>query len=409
MSDSKSLTVGSFTPPPAALRTTERMRRMLRLSEQDFCTGRYRTLLYRFLTETVPVVSSCIWTWGRLTAAPGTFEVGESRSKREGERAQERLNALLERVYTPLPGEQAGGADFATDVATGLFRDGLFGGFVTVSRDGSRVDRFIPIDSAGVTLDVDRGKRRFQYETDHGSVNLDRPDFYYIPLTGGVNAPLGRSVLGSVPFVSYIEQQLVDDMRRTSHNAGFHRLHVKITPPDRLSGESDDAYIDRINGYFDKTVSMIRSCDVDDNPVTWDNVEIQHIGPDSNRSVTNSWFFNHRAMVEEICAGTNLSPFLLGYSYGATTTWSAFKFDMVMRQVRTVQAEIARLFEWLARIDLALAGIEAKPVFRFDNSLTYRENQEVENVSTKIADLVKLYEAGLIDKQTARDRAGCLL
>ena len=48
------------------------------------------------------------------------------------------------------------------------------------------------------------------------------------------------------------------------------------------------------------TVSMIKTCEVDENPVTWDNVEIATIGPENVRTVTNSWFLNHRAMIEEI-------------------------------------------------------------------------------------------------------------
>ena len=213
---------------------------------------------------------------------------------------------------------------------------------------------------------------------------------------------MGRSILHAVPFVAYIEQQLVDDMRRSSHNSGFHRLHVKITPPERQSGESDRNYVDRINKYFDDTVGMIRSCDVDDNPVTWDNIAIEHIGPSNTRAVVNSWFMHHRAMIEEICAGTNLAPFLMGYSYGATNTWSAFKFDLVMRQVKTVQATIATFMEWLGRIDLALGGFEPGCRFVFDNTFTYQADEQARIENQRVENTLKLFESGLISKDEAR-------
>jgi hypothetical protein len=224
-----------------------------------------------------------------------------------------------------------------------------------------------------------------------------------------VAEPLGRSIFRSIPFVAYIEQQLVDDMRRSSHNSGYHRLHVQITPPERLGGEGEKAYIERINRYFDDTVSMIKSCDVDENPVTWNNVAIQTIGPNAAKSVTNSWFFNHRAMIEEVCAGTNLAPFLLGYSYGATTTWSSFKFDMVMRQVQSVQTEVAQLLEWIGNIDLALAGYDVKCRFRFDNAFAHQANEIASVQSAKIDSILKLYSAGLINSETARIKAAELL
>lgn len=198
-------------------------------------------------------------------------------------------------------------------------------------------------------------------------------------------------------------------MRRTSHNSGYHRLHVKVTPPDRMGGESDEAFVDRINSYFDATVSMIKSCDVDDNPVTWDNVAIEHIGPNNVRTVTNSWFMNHRGMVEEICAGTNLAPFLLGYSYGATSTWSSFKFDLVMRQVKSVQMEVAAFLEWIGNIELALTGFDCRCRFKFDNSFAYQAMERAQVESTRVDSLLKLYGEGLIDKQTAQQKAGELL
>ncbi|HWR81783.1 MAG TPA: hypothetical protein VN285_00620 [Candidatus Deferrimicrobium sp.] len=136
---------------------------------------------------------------------------------------------------------------------------------------------------------------------------------------------------------------------------------------------------------------------------------IDHIGPDSTRAVTNSWFFNHRAMIEDICAGTNLSPFLLGYSYGATTTWSAFKFDMVMRQVKPVQAEVANFLEWIGNIDLALAGIDARCRFVFDNTFAYQAAEKAAIETGRIENILKLYNAGLLDEKAAREKAAELI
>jgi len=397
------------SPNKRQFQTAERIHSMLKLSSGDIQSGRYRALLYRFLTDNIPAVNACIWTWVRLAAASGQFRVMGLVDKNLQEKATQRLEQLTQHMSVNATGNPIGMITFLADLFNSLFRDGLFGGFLTVKKDGSGVDKFIPIDTSKLTWEDGEGKPRLVLNHEKGSLRLDRSDFYYIPLSGGVSEPLGRSVLKAIPFVSYIEQQLVDDMRRSSHNSGYHRLHVKITPPERIAGESDSAYIERINGYFDSTVSMIKSLDVEENPVTWDNVEIEHIGPDTTRSVTNSWFFNHRAMIEEICAGTNLSPFLLGYSYGATTTWSAFKFDMVMRQVKSVQAEVAHFLEWIGNIDLALAGLEAKCRFMFDNTFVYQAADKAAIQSSRVDNVLKLYQAGLIDETTARDKAGELI
>ncbi|MDD5425943.1 MAG: hypothetical protein PHN52_05625 [candidate division Zixibacteria bacterium] len=381
----------------------DKIENILKWTTGDYKSGRFRIMLYRFLTDHIPLINSCIWTWVRLASAPGSYKISGTTDKIVEEKARRVLEKLYDRLYSNTLGNRTGTVSLLPMLFSGLFRDGLFGGFLTVNRDFSGVDRFLPIDSVDLGYEsegirpglyLDRGIRRW---------SLDRPDFYYLSLSNDPGEPLGRSILKSVPFISYIEQQLVNDMQKTSHNSGYHRLHVKITPPERMAGESDNAYTERINGYFDATVRMIKTCDIDDNPVTWDNVAIEYIGPDRSRDISNSWFMNHRAMIEDICAGTNLAPYLLGYSFGATTTWSNFKFDVVMRQVRSVQAEVARFMEWVGNIELALTNFEATCRFVFDNSFAYQAMENVNVQSARVNNILKLFEAGLVEKKAAEE------
>jgi hypothetical protein len=397
------------SPDPQPYQTVDKINRVLTCSGADVLSGRYRIALYRFLTDNVPVVSACVATWSRLSAAPGEYEIESPREASAAKRARARLSDLSRRLYHCPGGNSGSLVPFLTDLFTSLYRDGVFGGFLTVRKDGSGVDRFIPLDARNLVIKCKKNHRALVLEADGDTFPLDRDDFYYLPIDSDISRPLGRSILHAIPFVAYIEQQLVDDMRRSSHNSGYHRLHVKVTPPDRIAGESDDAYIERINSYFDSTVSMIKSCQIDENPVTWDNVKIEYVGPGNVRTVTNNWFVNHRGMIEEICAGTNLAPFLLGYSYGATTTWSSFKFDMVMRQVRSVQAQVSALLEWIGNIELALAGIECTCRFKFDNTFAYQASEKAQVDSRRVDSLLKLYEAGLVDSQAARETARRLI
>jgi len=408
VADYRTLARPASTPRRGSLRTSDKIEAMLDLSQAQVQSGRFRTQLYRFLTDNLPLVSACIWTWSRLAAAPGEYRmIGESDRARS--RGAAELNKLACRLTTSVAGRPVSQTTFLVDLFQCLFRDGQYGGFVTVAADGSRVDRFVPLDVADVRIDEDSARPRMVCDAGEKQIPLDRPDFFHLGLNQGQTSPLGRSILQAIPFVAYIEQQLVDDMRRSSHNAGFHRLHVKITPPEKLAGEGDGAYVDRINSYFDSTVRMIRSCEVDDNPVTWDNVTIESIGPRGAQTVTNRWFMNHRSLVEEICAGTHLAPFLLGYSYGATTTWAGFKFDLVMRQVQSVQAEAAQLLKQIGDVELALRGIDGECEFVFDNCLAYQAGDAAAVQAQQLDTILKLHQAGLLDKQAATDRVGALL
>lgn len=390
-------------------RTSNKIEAMLRYSQDDVHSGRFQKMLYRFLVGNIPSISAGLWTWVKLTATEGKYQVS-ARNEKTRVAAEQRLNELPRRIYVSAGGSRRASASMMlSDLCTCLYRDGLFGGFLTVLPDASGVDGFVPVDPMRLSFLSQKNGSAICLQQETGSVRLDRPDFYYLPLNGGLTNPLGQSMLRSIPFVGYIEQQLVDDMRKSSHNSGYHRLHVRVTPPERMAGESDQAFVERINGYFDKTVSMIRDCEVDENPVTWDNVQIDYIGPENTRSVSGSWFLTHRAMIEEICAGLNLAPFLLGYSYGATTSWSGFKFDLVMRQVHAIQRQLSDFLEWIGKVDLALAGIDADCRYVFDNTFIYQATDRMNVEKGRVDNILKLFQAGLIDEETARSKAGDLL
>lgn len=379
--------------------------RSILISDSDIQSGNHKIHLYRFLANNIPAISSVLWTWARLSTAEARFEIDGTNNSSNSSRAEKIINDLQRDLFLSKSNVRTGMASFLNSLFMSLYRDGSFSGLVTLKRDGSGIEQFLMIDPLDLSREEKQGKHLFSIETDRGKLNLNGADFYHAPLDISHSDPMGESILNSVPFVSYIEQQLVDDMRKASHNAGFHRLHVRLTPPERFSGESEKKYIERINNYFDDSVDMIKSLDVDDNPVTWDNVEISHISPRENRGVTNSWFMHHRAIIEEICAGTKLAPFLLGYSFGTTSTWAGFKFDMVMRQVHTVQSQVSHFMEWLGNIELALAGLEDKCKFVFDNSFPYQAGEVASIKSGKIDSILKLYQAGLINLETAKKKA----
>ncbi len=158
----------------------------------------------------------------------------------------------------------------------------------------------------------------------------------------------------------------------------------------------------RANTYFDDTVSMIKNIEPEDNPVTWQDVAIEYIGPRGQGGTkTSNWYINHRAMVEEVCSGTNLAPFLLGYSYNATTNWAQFKYDLVMRQVCTVQNAAITFLNWLANIELALRGFDLRASWQFDNDFSVLAGDQAEVKSREANRVIDLYKAGLIDKDTA--------
>ncbi len=373
--------------------------------------SRFQVRLYRFMAESIPLVNSVIWTWSRLAAAPGEFRFFRNTKPVDDPAADSVLENLYKRINLTNLGHGGRNIDLLQPFFQSLFVDGAVIGIMELEDDLSGVTSFRFFDQARCDIKISpAGEVSVIEYTESGERTFSGPGLFFYALNADLSNPHGRSILKAVPFISYVEQQLVDDMRRTMHNSGYHRLHVKIAPPERREGETDDAYVTRVNSYFDNTVSMIRDIDPEDNPVTWEDITIEHIGPKNQGGArSNNWYLSHRAMVEEICSGTHLAPFLLGYSYNATTNWAQFKYDMVMRQVCSVQNAAVNFLTWLANIELSLKGFTLTADWQFDNKVSALAREQTDIKKTEAGYIIDLYTAGLIDRETATDRAARLV
>ncbi len=361
--------------------------------------------LHRFLRDHIPILKSVVWTWTRLAVSPHRFEIVGNVDTATRERAESVLDALDRRIY-PERVVRFGGFDaLLIQFFNTLFTDGAVAGELSLLPSRKGLDRFDFIDTASLDFQPDTtGHWRLEQIHDDRRITLNSEAIFYLPLDADAGRPAGKSLLAAVGFVSRIEQELVRDMQRAMRNAGYHRLHVTIRPPAQAPGEPDDDYTARANSYFDATTHALRDLDVDDNPITWDDVEIEHVGPSGQISGSRNWYLNHRAMIEDVIAGCHLAPFMLGYSYGTTQTWARFKYEMVGRQIATLQRAASRFCEWIAGIELALAGIDVPVRHTFDNRLEFdrRERFEADRAETEL--VLRQMEAGLVNVEDAKRR-----
>jgi hypothetical protein len=366
-----------------------------------FETQRARLQLYRFLRDNLPLLSSVIWTWVRLCAAPYQVTVVGRRGDQTERRVAGILNDLDRRLYSNGLTKQGGLKELLLQFFESLFTDGAACGEIRISPSLTRVDSFVLADMAGIQIETaSNGIQVYQLQDDR-RIRLNNQTIFFYGLNSNPASLTGRSLLQAIPFVARIEQTLVSDMHRSMRNAGYQRIHVKVTPPERRADESEDDYVNRANSYFDDTVAMMQDFGPDKNPVTWDDVKIEYVGPSAKVSSSNAWYLNHKAMIEDICAGTHLAPFMLGYAYGTTHNWAEFKYELVQRQIQTVQHAAASLLSWIANIELALAGVDVQVEYTFNNTpLMFRadraaaEKTQLDNVLTRLNN-------GLISRETA--------
>ncbi len=375
---------------------------LLALSIDQHSLGRSRLELYRFLRDQVPILNSVIWTWVRLCASPYEYQIVSTVDEATERRISDIIHALDCRVYRNGLMQLGGFRELLLQCFESLFTDGSVCGEIQLTPSKRQVDRFLIADMR--TIEIESEGEAYSLYQRHGErrTRLNPRTMFYYGLNSQPGDPRGISLLKAIPFVARVEQALVSDMHRAMRSAGYQRIHVKITPPEKLPGEADSDYINRANNYFDNTVGMMRDFGPDVNPVTWDDVKIEYVGPSARSSSNNAWYLNHKSMIEDICAGTHLAPFMLGYAYGTTHNWAEFKYELVQRQVLTVQNAAASLLNWIANIELALQGINAEVRFSFENRAHVGLTDRAAAQKTQIENIIKLLDNELITREQAQ-------
>lgn len=331
----------------------------------------FRIKLYRFLRDNIPSINSAIWTWTRLSCAPSSFKLKGTDEKALLEQGNRIISALDRRIYQHSFYKFSGFESLLSQFFYSLFTDGAVCGELVLEPYRKRIGKFYFIDPSTIKFKSAGADLELYQEMDGELMRLNKDSTYYFGLDPDSQDPRGKSLLSSIPFVSRIEQTLISDMQKSMHNAGYHRLHVKLKPPERVSSESNEAYTKRANQYFEDTLQMMKKLSVEDNPVTWNDVQVDYIGPHGSYATTTSWYINHKALIEEICTGVHLDPFILGYSYGAPYSWAQIKYELILRNIISIQASAKRFMEWIHNLELALNGINLEYEHLFDNRKTF--------------------------------------
>jgi hypothetical protein len=209
-------------------------------------------------------------------------------------------------------------------------------------------------------------------------------------------------MLRSIPFVVKVQQRLMEDMAKATHNAGWTKLHVKYSPEERQRGESMDAYSRRIDGSFDELRRRLSGLETDQNLVTYDNVAIEVVRGDQHSQV---FYDNHKAIEEQVITGMHLMPILLGRNYGTTETYGTAQFEIINRQVEGVNRSLKRILERLYNFELALMWGRAEARVHMRTNRTVDVLKEAEARGKEIANAIALRDAGFVDGA----RAGKLL
>ena len=357
-----------------------------------------RSSFYRYMRNRIPIISSAVWNWVRLCNTPGDYHlVGHDSHCREAEAV---IDDLIERICGVIGLKRKGMGSLLELFFLEVFTNGNFCGRLVPLPSGRGIDYFEDLDAE--SIDWTRSGRWIpRLKRDDRLYALDAGLFVHYGLGADRMHPAGVSFLSSIEFVTQIEQRIVDDMAKSSHNAGYPHLHIKITPPERFENESDTRYIKRAENYFDDTVGMFKQIDADDNIFSWSDLEVSVIG--GERTMPTSWKLNREQVIEDVITGMKLFPWVVGRSHGTTKNWVQAQFNLLMQEVDSIQKAVA---DWILNLELKLRNIPVKAEYVFSPNQDPYELDREKAASLRLETVDQKVRRGYISKNEGAKELG---
>ena len=315
--------------------------------------ARFMKAYFAMVTRYVPAAKTAVWVWRNLSFTESKVKlIGGTVSERI--RAQEELSILSGHIYPDPSSKSDGMHRLLSAWYTNVFRYGRFSGRLILNNSLDGVKEFELLDAFSVFF---KKKSNIAFYDDGGNmgVPLNPLSFYYYGLDSDSDNPYGIALMESAQTLMEIANEMIEDMRYSSSNAGIPRLHIKIKQPPILENEDEDTYAGRIRSYFNNTIAEMDELAPDDNIYTWSDVEI---GTTGGASASNFvWKMNLQIIQEEIISAFHLYPWVFGKSFGTTKNWVTAQFDVLMQMISSLHSEAADFASWISNTHLQLKGL----------------------------------------------------
>lgn len=354
--------------------------------------------VYRYLANNNPDISDGIWTWTRLCRTGYDREITDTSSPGAARRAEALLAALDARVNS---GDR--GMDGLLDILYGsLFTYGAAAVELVLNRNRDGLWDVVPVDVPSLRFTREGGALQAWQLHQGERIKLPMNRLIYIGLDRDGTNPYGRSMLRTLPLAVKIQQRLLADMAKATHNAGWSKLHVQYGDTERLRGEPDEAYAQRMAAGVEAIKAAVNGIEADQNLVTSQNVKVSVLRGDQQAT---GFYENHKAIEEQIITGMHLMPILLGRNYGTTETYGTAQFEIINRQVDAVNRNVKRLLERLYNFELAFLWGDGRARVHMRKNRTVDLLRDAQARAQEITNAAELLRLGFIDN----DRAKALL
>lgn len=238
-----------------------------------------------------------------------------------------------------------------------------------------------------------------------GYVALNPATYSYMPLITNDGSPYAIP-----PFLAALKNigvQLdatdnISSIIRKMGLLGFIDVSLKI--PDQKAGESDEAYLVRLQTRLRSYAAAYTKNLSKGVSVHYEDQEIKHNATNAGAAAgaKSVWEMNE----EQIFSALDIPPSMCGRSYSTTETYAEVDYRRFITKLINARRMVKRFIEKGYTLDLLLRGIDARVTVTFNADSGYKALDEAQSEGERIDNVLTKRDGGIIDDDQAARELG---
>ncbi len=237
-------------------------------------------------------------------------------------------------------------------------------------------------------------------------VELNTNTYQYCPLMLLDNSPYAIPPMIAALEGIMIQREIIKNFKFVAKKMGLLGfVTFLLKAPVRAGKESDANYVARLQAYLQEQSEAIKNNYRDGFALGFQgSFEVEHhslMGSADGADKIN------QAVEQQIFSGLHSDPALHGRTYSTTETYAGVVYEKMLSMLTNYQAVAKQVIEYGYKLHLVLAGIDFEDLYiEFEPSKSLSSERDETAYATKIANLEKLYDQGIISQDVFAQEAG---
>lgn len=356
-----------------------------------------------------PAISQCVDNIMRLGNTSHKVVVS-ARTDGQKDKILDELNSMSKSAFGTF-----GGVDgFVNTLLAQIARGGAGSVELVVDQKISYVEKvvFVPLSSVRFVWDSKLNAHTPWQKTSNLNlktnqlIELNTNTYQYCPLMLLDNSPYAiPPILAALEGVQ-IQREIIKNFKFVAKKMGLLGfVTFLLKAPTKQGKETDSAYAARLSSYLTTQAGAIKNNYRDGFALGFmDNFKTEHhslMGSADGADKIN------QAVEQQIFSGLKSDPALHGRTYSTTETYAGVVYEKMLSMLANYQNVTKQILEYGYKLHLVLAGVDYDDLYvEFEPSKSLSSERDETAYATKIANLEKLYDQGIISQDQFAQEAG---